>query len=47
MNREVILEIANEAGVEIKDPEKVVLFAELLKEKIFEEFQKYFVKVQQ
>jgi hypothetical protein len=41
MNKEVILEIAKKAGIEEKDREKIVLFAELLKNKIFEELQKY------
>jgi hypothetical protein len=41
MNKEVILEIAKKARLEEKDREKIVLFAELLKNKIFEELQKY------
>lgn len=41
MNKEVILEIAKKAGIEEKDREKIVLFAELLKNKIFEELQRY------
>ena len=41
MNKDVILEIAKKAKFEEKDKEKIVLFAELLKDKIFEELQKY------
>ena len=40
MNKDVILEIAKKAKLEEKDKEKIVLFAELLKDKIFEELQK-------
>jgi len=41
MNKDVILEIAKKAKLEEKDKEKIVLFAELLKDKIFQELQKY------
>jgi biotin synthase-like enzyme len=41
MNKDVILEIAKKAKLEEKDREKIVLFAELLKDKIFQELQKY------
>jgi len=41
MNKDVISEIAKKAKLEEKDREKIVLFAELLKDKIFEELQKY------
>jgi hypothetical protein len=41
MNKDVILEFAKKAKLEEKDKEKIVLFAELLKDKIFEELQKY------
>jgi hypothetical protein len=40
MNKDVILEIAKKAKLEEKDREKILLFAELLKDKIFEELQK-------
>ena len=41
MNKDLILEIAKKAKLEEKDREKIVLFAELLKDKIFQELQKY------
>jgi hypothetical protein len=41
MNKDIILEIAKKAKLEEKDKEKIILFAELLKDKIFEELQKY------
>jgi hypothetical protein len=37
MNKDVILEIAKKAKLEEKNREKIILFAELLKDKIFEE----------
>jgi hypothetical protein len=41
MNKDLILEIAKKVKFEEKDREKIILFAELLKDKIFEELQKY------